>query len=1049
MTDASRSRSQRLSWALGVLASVGLWASMAAGQDAGKVDAATKKLIAANGLLSRGLVRLAAEEYEGFLTKHAGHPQTTAARYGLAICKFRLSKYNEAVSGLRQVLKDGKFKQRDEALAVLGHCYLSTKAYAQALSVLDELLKKHADSKHAEVAALNRAQVLHLMGRYQDAVQACGQFVRKYPNSARRTSARYSLALAQFSLGKHAEAAATLARVLNTPNSPFALDATLLLGQCHEGLGKLDQAAAQYRKAIQLAPPDRQVEGYYSLGVALYRAGRSDERRYREAVDALKKALSVDRGGRYAKPARFQLGLAELAAGRLSDARKSLSAVARDDKDRAVQARYWLAQCDMTEKKYDAARATLDALARRKPSPGNLENILYDRAICTMALGRHEPAAREFQAFRRTYPKSTYLADATYREAFCLHKLRQYDRSYALCREVASLPAAAVRPAAAELAAENLFLLGRYDGAAKAFDALDKAAKDEARKLRLAFRLTQCAYFRGDYRQTIERARPLASNRKVPRDAVLRQAIFLLGDAYLQLGSHREAADVLKKYLPLASKEKAETQFKLGLAQLRSGDTAGAERAFAELIKGDQSSPWVLRGLFEYAQLAYKRDKTNRAVPALEKLLGANPPAELAAPSLYLKAWIDYDHKKYAEAAERFGLLAKRFPKHALAAEAKYQRGVCLVEEGKAADALAALQAYLKDHPGDKHARHARHHVGRCQAKLGKHADAIKVLSRLAADKATCTDSVLYELAWSQRETKDAAGAAKTYRRLLSEFPNSKLATAGRAELAELLYAQQQYAAAAGMLERVVADTSADKKTLAVARYRLGWCYAKQDQTAKAAEAFSAFSAAGADEEFAPSAMYQAGVAYAKLGKLEEAQKQFAALLARFGKHDLAPVAMLKLGEVQAQLQDYDRSGATYEAFLKQFPKSKFGFSARFGIGWSFENRRKYGDARRWYEKVIAEHNGPTAARAQFQIGECYFADGKFDKAAAELLKVEIVYAYPEWSARALYEAGRAFEALKQPQQARKQYAACVKKYAKTNPAIQAARRLEALDKQP
>jgi len=1014
----------------------------AVGQEKKAVDAATKKLMAAAGLYGRGLVRLAAEEYEGFLSKYANHPQATTARYGLALCRFRLGQYDQAISGLRNVLKDRKFKQRDEALAVLGHCYMSTKAYKEALSALEEVVRKHPSSKHVEVAALNHAQVLHLMGRHAESIRACKEFLTKHRNSPQRTSAEFSLALAQFALGKHAEAAQTLTRVLARPNSPFALDATLLLGQCYEGLRKLDDAIAQYKKAIEIAPPGRQMEGYYSLGVALYRAEK-----YRQAVAPLRMAAAGN--SRYSKPARLQLGLAQLAAGDVASARGTLATVARDDKARSVQARYWLARCDMEDKKYDAARAALDALAGAKPAPGNLADVLFHRALCTMALGRHDQAAAEFEAFRKKHAKSEHFTEATYRQAFCLHKLGKYDRSYALCREVASLPASPIRAGAVELAAENLFLLGRYDVAAQAYGQLLKSAPDESHRLTIALRLSQCAYFRRDYKRAVQLAGPLADNRKAARDERLRQAIYVLADAHLQLGDYREAAAAFRKYLPLASKDKAETQFKLGLAQARSGETAAAERTFAALVKQDRNSPWVLRGMFEYAQLAYKRNKTKQAVPALEKLLAANPPPELLAHSLYLKAWIDYDGKKYAEAAQRFGQLAERFPKHALAPEATYLRGVCLVEAGQVRQAVAVLEKYLKAHAGGKHAGHARHYLGRCQAKLGKHADAIKALTKLAASKETCTDSVLYELAWSQRESKDSAGAEKTYRRLLKEFAGSKLATAARAELAELLYAQDRYAEAARLLDQVIADKAADRKTLAVARYRLGWCYAKQDQTVKAAAVFSAFADRGSDDEFAPSAMYQAGVAYAKLDKLDEAQKQFSALLSRFPKHDLAPVAMLKLGEAQSQGQQYDKSAVTYAAFLKRYPKSKFAYLAQFGIGWSRENRRTYDEARKWYAKVIAEHNGPTAARAQFQIGECYFAEGKLEKAAAELLKVEIVYAYPEWSARALYEAGRAFEALKQFGQAKSQYAACVKKYKNTAPAAQAAKRLKELEKQP
>ena len=1039
MTDTSAHQSRGIATVCVCALLAALPAATAGGQEKRQVDAATKKLMAANGLLREGMTRMAAEEYAAFLAKYPNHEEVTTARYGLAICQFRLGKHDEAATLLRKVLADRKFKQPDEALAVLGHCYLSSGSHDKALAALDELLKKHPASKHAEVASLNRAQVLHMTGRHAEAVAACKAFLKKYPASPRRTSAEYSLAMSQFALGEHAEAAKLLVNVLRKPNSPIALDATLLLGQCYEGLGKLDEAAKQYQSAARIAPPDRRMEGLYSLGVVLYKAGD-----YRTSARTLSDVLSAEPKGTYARPARFQLALAQLADGKLPDARKSLAAVMRDDPNRVLIARYWLAQCDMTERKFDSARAVLDELARARKKPENIEAVLYDRAICAMALGRHDQAAQELAAYCKAYPKSKRLADATYRQAFCLHKLAKYAESLPLCQQVAAQTKLPIAPAAAELTAENLFLMGKYPEAAKAFEALARGADDEGRKLRIAFRLSQCAYFAGDYARAITLAEPLAASRTVARDVNLRQAIFLLGDALLQSGKYAQAAQVLGKYLPLADKDRSETQFKLGLAQLRGGDTSAASRTFESLTRRDDKSQWAMRGMFEYAQLAYKAKEPKKAGPPLEKLLAAKPPDDLAAPALYLKGWLDYDAREFAKAADRFGELARRFPKHALAAEALYQQGVSLVEDGKADQALAALRGYIKAHGDGKHAAQARHHVGRCLSKLGRHAEAAKAFAALAADRKSVTEDLLYELAWSQREGKDG-GAAKTYRRLLSEYPRGKLATSARAELAELLYVEKKYAEAAKLLEQVAADRSAAAKTLALARYRLGWCYEKQDLPDKAAAVFSTFAARDSDSEFAASAMYQAGVAYARLDKLQEAQKQFSALVQRFGKHDLTPVAMLKLGEVQSQGQLYDKAGETYQAFLNKYPKSKFAFLAHFGIGWSLENRRKYDDARKWYEKVITDHNGPTAARAQFQIGECYFAESRFDKAAAELLKVEIVYAYPQWSARALYEAGRAFEAMKQADQAKRQYTVCVTKYKDTPSATQAARRLKEL----
>ena len=155
---------------------------------------------------------------------------------------------------------------------------------------------------------------------------------------------------------------------------------------------------------------------------------------------------------------------------------------------------------------------------------------------------------------------------------------------------------------------------------------------------------------------------------------------------------------------------------------------------------------------------------------------------------------------------------------------------------------------------------------------------------------------------------------------------------------------------------------------------------------------------------------------------------------------------MLKLGETQAQSADYQAAHKTYLDFLGKFPKDRFSPQAQFGVGWALENQKKYDEARQWYQKVIAASNTPTAARAQFQIGETHFAEGKLEQAAAALLAVADVYAYPEWAARATFEAGRVFEQMKQPDQARKQYEQVVQKYKDAPEAALARKRLNAMN---
>ena len=1005
-----------------------------------EVDAATKQLIAAHGLFERGLFKLAADDYVAFLEKNPKHAEAVTARYALAICHYRLSRFEEAAKQLTVVLADDKFKQRDEALAVLGHCQLTLKDHTKALAAFDEILAKHGTSKFAEGAALNRAQVLYMLDRKADALSACKAFLEKHPKSPFQSNALYTLALTQHSLAQFADAEKSLTDLLtNTPNSPYSIDATLLLGQCQESLGKLDDAAINFRKMIERAPGARQAEGLYRLAVVLHNSGK-----HAEAIKQLQTILADHSQSTFAGPARLQLGKTQYDANDLSAARKTLEGVVKNDKERADEASFWLAQCDISDRKYDTALKTLDALGSRTNAPANIEDVEFFRAVCRMQLEQFDAAGKAFEAFRGRFAKSSRATESMHHQAFCLHKLEKYDESRKLCEMVVNANDPTWTFAANKLWAENLFLSQAYGPAAEKYAQLAPLAKSDEDKLQIDSRIAQAAYFAGDFKKAAELLAPLSKNEAVTKQSELRRVIFLHGDALLQTGDFKNASDPLTRYLKLVPADE-EARYKLGLAQQRAGDDDAALATYAMAMAGKTESTWVQHALLAFGQVAYRKKQPDKAEPALKKVVSAKAGESLLAPALYLLAWIDFDAKKYEDAAVAFGEMVKQFPKHELAADAMFQRGVCLSEAGKTEPALTALNEYVAANPKGKQVAQARQLIGASLAKLGKHDEAVKMLATLAADTEGRTDVVLYDLAWSQRTLKQNDAAIQSYQQLLTEFKESKLITPVRVELAELLYAKEQYKAAAELIETALQDNSGDAKTLTAGRYRLGWCYAKLNEHAKAAAAFGAFIAASPKDSLVTSALYQSGMALRSAGNLAEAQKQFAALITQFPKDELASTAMLRLGETQAEAGQYAESAKSYQQFADGYPKSEFIHLAYFGIGWASEQQKQYDTARSWYAKTIDKTNTETAARAQFQIGETHFAQKNFELAAKELLKVEIVYAYPSWSAKALYEAGQAFEQLDQIDDARAQYERCVQNYAKEPAAELSKKRLDAI----
>jgi TolA-binding protein len=988
-------------------------------------DAADKQFMAASGLFERGLYELAAEEYRGFIAGHPRHERIATARYALGLCHYQLGDHDKAIDPLKTALKDKQLPDRDQALAVLGHCQLLAGRTEQAIRTFDQLISRHPQSPHAQAAMVNRIQARLSLGQYDQAAQAADQFVDQHGDSRHRPIAEYLKAMALFRGGRLDQAIATIEPLVRSADAgPHAIDALLLAGQIYEQAGRLDQAIERYQQFIDRADQSRKSEGYFSLGAALYQKGN-----HKPAIETLNHLLDEYPDQPYAPAARIQLAMALLATEQVGKARRQLEQVVKDQPSRQAQARYWLARCDMAEGRYEQALATLNALADRKPAPANLADVLFARADCLLEMNQFQEAADSFAAFARRFKDDPRGDVALYRQAYGLYQAGDYQASLRVCESIDRSAGRSIQAEIDPLRAENLFMLGRYDQAERIYDRLLRSDALDTRD-RWLLRFGQCAYFAGEYDRAIERLQKLAGDRQAMADPLLHEALFLIGDAHLQRGNHRRAAEALRRYLPGSEEHREEARLKLALACLGTDAVDQAAEQLASLTKGDRQSPWVQRGLFEYAQLLYnQKDQPDAAKKLLVDLVEQEAEADLIASSRYLLGWIALDKQNYDTAADRFDQVIKQHPDSDLVAEAMYQRAVALKRKGDFDEALKQLDHYLS-----KYAGHQRHEQGLflkgvCLSRAGKHKQAIGVLSNLARDKQAVTDALLYELAWALRQADDAKAAIATYRRLIERFDQSDLLSPARAELAELLYLEGDYRQALQLLQKVESDPQADPATRGVAQYRMAWCLAHLDQPDKAAEAFAEYAKQGHDSSLRPAALYQSGVQRAKLQRYDQARDTFKQFIEQHPEHDLAAVAHLKLGEVLAAMNRYAESQRIYQQYLQRFPEDPMRYLGYFGVGWALENDDRFTDARQWYAKVIESHNGPTAARAQFQTGETYFNEGKFELAARELLKTEIVYAYPQWSAKALFEAGRAFEQLGQVERAMHQFERVIKQY--------------------
>ena len=369
------------------------------------------------------------------------------------------------------------------------------------------------------------------------------------------------------------------------------------------------------------------------------------------------------------------------------------------------------------------------------------------------------------------------------------------------------------------------------------------------------------------------------------------------------------------------------------------------------------------------------------------------------------------------------------------------------------ATAEATFKRLIKSHPSHTRVNAARAHLTIALARQDKYKSALDSFKQVDPTQlnASMQASLHYEKAWCLRASGNENGAAVAYRELITKRPH-ELQLHALLELADIEADRRHYPEAIDLLrqlrERVKqAPHKPADSLLSQATYQLGTCLFQVRQFQEAADVLGEFSKHYPDSKLFVSASFFCGESLFELGRRQKAIKHFERVAAGPKSDSAFGPSLLRLGECHANEQQWPKSEAAFAEYLERFGSGEQWFQAEFGLGWALENQGKYDEAMKPYKRVVDRHKGPTAARAQFQTGQCLFAQKRYEDAVRELLKVDILYAYPQWSAAALYEAGRCFEKLMKNAEARQQFETVIEKYGDTQWAGMASQRLSGMSK--
>ena len=538
----------------------------------------------------------------------------------------------------------------------------------------------------------------------------------------------FTLASGYLRLGRPESAEPLFAEVAAARRAP---QTHVLIGRAYRDFGHHDRARIELSRALEMDPRARRAR-YYLGTLALLDPDGPD---LDAAIGELRQELAAYPDDR---PTLLLLGMALVEAQRYEEALPALERSAAPPAD--AEATFYLGRCQLAlgqaERSAETLRRALALAAEEGTDPRRVQGIEYQLALALRRQGKEAEAAPHFAAAARL---SSALAERS-RDRLARYlsdeaepvDAGQLALSSFLSSWAQALPAgqrdALWREVDGALA-RSLLNLGvlqlRASGFARAVELLAAAAELEPTLAGLPRALGVARFNAGQHAAAVE---PLESALADEPDDELRR---LLALAHLESGGFARAAELLAGDPGRASDPSL--QFTYGMALVRGGQPAEAEKVFRALLRDHTSWPelHVLLGQAHASQSDYEA-----ATASLRLALELSPTvaeAHLALGTIFLRQ---------GKLAEAEGELRAELANRPGDRQARHQLATVLELAGRQEEAIAELRAVLESSPSFADGRYL---MGKMLLARGDAEGAVLELEQ-AAQLAPADANVRYQL---------------------------------------------------------------------------------------------------------------------------------------------------------------------------------------------------------------------------------------------------------------------------------------------------------------
>ena len=702
-------------------------------------------------------LRAAAREFES-LKGHEG-PYTQMATYYYGYCEYAIGNYGKALPALLAVEKTQKFG----AIVpyYIAQIYYQQGQYAEVEPRVRTLLSQ------STLEDPKRSELYRIMGEIayqQQAYDSCIAHLREYNRLSQAAGEKpvrndlYLLGISEYKTAQYAEAITSLKQV-KPLNDTITQSTQLHMGHCYRATRQIEQAKMAYSAAMRfdgtgkegLTAQKTREEAMFNYALTTYESGTA----LGESVPAFTNFLKEYPQSSHRNEIYSLLSAVFMKSKDYTQALNALNAIEDPTRDMLLTKqylRYQLGTDAFLNGKYK------EAVAR------------FDEVISNSSLS----------ALQGMSEAAIYLREAWFWKAESDYRLGNYDeaaRAVAAFRECHNSAQSPNYPIANYLQAYIHFQQKEYAAAAMRFKMFtDRADKQQATYADALSRIGDCAFANRDF---------------VEAESWYAKAI--------QTGATGTDYALFQR------------GYTLGLLS-RHGDKISE---MEQLVKRYPRSDYADDALYETARAELRRDNTQGAIDAYDRLLTGYPNSLLSRKAALEKAMLYYNDRQYDNAIVSYKAVVDKYPNSDEAKAALEGIETCYVETNRVAEYLAYTKTLKTGMVGVSDEDSLNFAAAERLYLTSQYADAIPALNKYITafcDRGKNCVQARYFLADSYYRLERKADAKQAYMELAALRGNTHEEEATM-RVAEIAYDEQDYQTALRFFQRLQEVASSNKNT--------------------------------------------------------------------------------------------------------------------------------------------------------------------------------------------------------------------------------------------